>query len=92
MHPGSGDRIELVHPKKQALLACRRCGLPLSQARIHAIGPLRSDAERAIAHVPKSLVTTLAAGQFPELSRVRPSPPRWRACVRDQSYEEASRP
>jgi hypothetical protein len=40
---------------------------------------------RVVAQVPKWAVTTLAAGQSPASSRRRASPPRRRACVRDQS-------
>jgi hypothetical protein len=40
---------------------------------------------RAAAGVPKRRVTTLAAGQSPDLSRSSASHLRLRACVRDQS-------
>jgi hypothetical protein len=40
---------------------------------------------RATCQLPKTPVTTLAAGQSPSLSRWTASPPRRVACVRDQS-------
>jgi hypothetical protein len=49
-------------------------------------------AARAAAHVPNRLATTLAAGHRPLANRSSASPPRRPACVRDQSYEDGSRP
>jgi hypothetical protein len=50
----------------------------------------REAAARATAQAPKSRVTTLAAGHSPAASRSSASPPRRRACVRDQSYDDGS--
>ena len=49
-------------------------------------------AVRAAAHVPKRLVTTLAGGHAPTARRSSTSPPRRRAWVRDQSYDDGRRP
>jgi hypothetical protein len=47
---------------------------------------------RAANQLPHTAVTTLADGQLPSLKRRSASPPRRRACVRDQSYEDGSVP
>jgi hypothetical protein len=47
-------------------------------------------AARAAFQLPQTEVTTLAEGQPPVLSRSSASPPRRRACVRDQSYDDGS--
>jgi hypothetical protein len=49
-------------------------------------------ARRAANQLPHTAVTTLADGQLHSLKRHSASPPRRRACVRDQSYEEGSVP
>jgi hypothetical protein len=49
-------------------------------------------ASRAAGQPPKTLVTTLAEGQSSSANRASASPPRRRACVSDQSYEEGSSP
>ena len=46
----------------------------------------------ATAQAPNRRLTTLAAGHSLSASRPSASPPRWRACVRDQSYEDGSLP
>ena len=46
----------------------------------------------AAAQVPNRYVTTLAEGQPPLDRRSIASPPRRRACARDQSYDDGSRP
>ena len=52
----------------------------------------RNAAARAAPQVPTRLVTTLAAGHSPPASRSSASPPRRRACVRDQSYDDGNLP
>jgi hypothetical protein len=47
---------------------------------------------RAADQLPHTAVTTLAAGDSPRAKRSSASPPRRRACVRDQSYEDGSLP
>jgi hypothetical protein len=49
-------------------------------------------ASRACCQLPKSAPTTLADGQSPSLSRSRAGAARRFAWVRDQSYEDGSRP
>ena len=49
-------------------------------------------ATRATAQLPNTRVTTLAEGQSPPPSRSSASPPRRRACVRVQSYDDGNRP
>jgi hypothetical protein len=49
-------------------------------------------AARAAFQLPQAKVTTLAEGQSPVLGRPSASPPRRRACVTDQSYDDGSRP
>jgi len=49
-------------------------------------------AARAAFQLPYTAVTTPAEGQSPVLSRSSASPPRRRARVRDQSYDDGSRP
>ncbi len=52
----------------------------------------RARAARASLQAPNRPVTTLAAAHLPSASRSSASPPRRRACVRDQSYEDGSEP
>jgi len=47
---------------------------------------------RAPLQVPNRLVTTLDAGHSPPAKRLSASPPRRRACVGDQSYDDGSGP
>ena len=47
---------------------------------------------RAALQVPNRRVTTLAAGHSPSARRATASPPRRRAWVRDQSYDDGSPP
>jgi hypothetical protein len=47
---------------------------------------------RAVPHAPNRRVTTLAAGHSASARCATASPPRQRACVRDQSYDVGSRP
>jgi hypothetical protein len=57
------------------------------------ISPARCAATaRAALHVPNRRVTTLAAGRSPSARRATASPPRRRAWVRDQSYEDGGVP
>ena len=49
-------------------------------------------AARAACQLPNRTVTTLAGGHSQLERRASASPPRRRACVRDQSYEVGSRP
>ena len=65
--------------------SCQVPGVGVCASRLDA-------AVRAAGHVPNSRVTTLAAGQSPSASRSSVSPPRRRACVRDQSYDECRLP
>jgi hypothetical protein len=51
----------------------------------------RRAASRAAAQLPNTEVTTLAGGHTPASRRRSASPPRRRACVRDQSYDDGSR-
>jgi hypothetical protein len=47
---------------------------------------------RAADQLPQTVVTMLAEGQVPSVTRRCASPPRRRACVRDQSYDDGSLP
>jgi PAS domain S-box-containing protein len=49
-------------------------------------------ASRAAAQRPNRAVTTLPGGHVPTINRSRATPPRRRACVTDQSYEDGRRP
>jgi hypothetical protein len=50
----------------------------------------RNASTRAAAHVANSRLTVLGAGHSPRSRRSSASPPRRRACVRDQSYDDAT--
>ena len=75
----------------------RPCGRPIPVnfllGRVDVLAdPRRRFQDVRVRELPNRAVTTLAEGQSPLLSRSSAPPPRQRACVRDQSYEDGSRP
>jgi len=72
-------------PERERASVCQRHVPPTVQA------PPKASA-RAPAQLPYRSMTVDGAGHSPACSRLSGSPPRRRACVRDQSYEDGAAP
>ena len=68
-----------------------RAGLAQAPA-LASVQPSGNASDRAAAQVPYMSMTVEGAGQSRARQRFNASPPRRRACVRDQSFDDGSLP
>ena len=92
--PRAGARSRCARPRTAAARVPVRVAL---EPRRAAKAPLRAQpsgkaSARAAAQVPYRSMTVEGGGQSPSRSRLSASPPRRRACVRDQSVDDGGLP
>ena len=84
-HGVCGDRRR----SRSHMPKCKRGSYLNGSSRPGVHAPPKASA-RAAAHAPYRSMTVDGAGHSPACSRLSASPPRRRACVRDQSYEDGA--
>ena len=90
--PGYSDGLPAIGHRKALCAQSPTSRRPSVADACRALFTASPTARRAADQLPHTAVTTLADGQQPWFKRRSASPPRRRACVRDQSYEDGSLP